>query len=158
MSADRAMATKAALSTLPTLVPVLDTPWLVIPPIALRRIGRLGPNTPSSRLAEFRPKVHPSILDAVRPRRGRTSPQNRLARRKILSVADCETCTRLSSECRHAASGNRHTFRQRIVKYLILLVGFSSLLRYPQNRWTSLWKRSVEWILDQGHFAVYRIA
>jgi hypothetical protein len=122
----RAMATKAARCTLPTPIPVMDTPWLAIRATAPRRTGLLGPSTLSSLLAEFRPKVRPSILDAVRPWRGRTSPQNHLARRKILSVADCETCTRLSSECRHAASENRHAFRQRIVKYLILLMGFSS--------------------------------
>jgi hypothetical protein len=55
----RAMDTRAARCTLPTPVPVMDIPCLVIPPIALRRIGRLGLSTLSSPLAEFRPKIRP---------------------------------------------------------------------------------------------------
>jgi hypothetical protein len=68
----RAMATKAARCTLPTPIPIMEPPWLVIPETALRRTGRLGPSTLSSLLAEFRPKVRPSILDAVHPWQGRT--------------------------------------------------------------------------------------
>jgi hypothetical protein len=52
----RAMDTRAARYTLPTPVPVMNIPRLVIPPIALRRIGRLGPSTLSSLLAEFQPE------------------------------------------------------------------------------------------------------
>ena len=61
----RVMDTKAARSILPTPVPVIDIPCLVIPPIALRRTGRLGSSMPSSLLAEFLLKVHPH-LDAIR--------------------------------------------------------------------------------------------
>jgi hypothetical protein len=35
----------------------METPWLAIPPIALRRTGRLRPSTVWSLLAEFRPKI-----------------------------------------------------------------------------------------------------
>jgi hypothetical protein len=57
--AHRATDTRAARSTLPTPVPVMVMPCLVIPPIALRGIGRLGPSTLSSHRAEFRPKIQP---------------------------------------------------------------------------------------------------
>ena len=82
----RDMDTRTARSILPTPVPVpvpipvpipvpvMDIPCLVIPETALRRTGRLGPSTLSSLLAEFRPKVRPSILDAVHPWQGRTPP------------------------------------------------------------------------------------
>src|SRR5580700_3199545 len=65
----RDMDTRTARSILPVPVPVpvMDIPCLVIPETALRRTGRLGPSTLSSLLAEFRPKVRPSILDAVHP-------------------------------------------------------------------------------------------
>jgi hypothetical protein len=49
----RAMATKAARCALPTPIPVMEPPWLVIPATALRRSGFLGPSTLSSLLAEF---------------------------------------------------------------------------------------------------------
>jgi hypothetical protein len=70
----RDMDTRTARSILPVPVPVMDIPCLVIPETALRRTGRLGPSTLSSLLAEFRPKVRPSILDAVHPWQGRTPP------------------------------------------------------------------------------------
>ena len=47
----RAMDTRAARCTLPTPVPVMDIPCLIIPETALRRTGRLGPSTLSSLLA-----------------------------------------------------------------------------------------------------------
>jgi hypothetical protein len=54
----RAMDTRADRCTLPTPGPVMDTPWLAIPAIALQGTGRLEPSTLSSLLAEFRPKLH----------------------------------------------------------------------------------------------------
>jgi hypothetical protein len=50
----QAMDTRNARPTLRIPTPVTDTPWLAIP----RRCGLLGPSTPSSLLAEFRPKIH----------------------------------------------------------------------------------------------------
>src|ERR1700745_543300 len=55
----RAMDTRARCPILPTPVPIMGIPWLVIPAIALPRTGRLGPSTLSSPLAEFRPEIHP---------------------------------------------------------------------------------------------------
>jgi hypothetical protein len=49
--------TRAARPILPTPVPVMETPWLAIPAIALWGTGRLGPSTVWSLLAEFRPKI-----------------------------------------------------------------------------------------------------
>jgi hypothetical protein len=77
----RDMDTRTARSILPTPVPVpvMDIPCLVIPETALRRTGRLGPSTLSSLLAEFRPKVRPSILDAVHPWQGRNASVKSIA-------------------------------------------------------------------------------
>jgi len=58
----RAMDTRAARCTLPTPVPVMDIPCLVIPPIALQRTGLLRPNMGSSLLAEFQPENSPQFL------------------------------------------------------------------------------------------------
>src|SRR5271163_319378 len=57
----RPMDTRADRCTLPIPVPVMDIPWLATPAIALRGIGRLGPSTLSSLLAEFRPRIHPNL-------------------------------------------------------------------------------------------------
>ena len=53
----RTTDTKAVRYTLPTLVPVMDLPAMVIPAIALRRTGLLGQSTGSSLLAEFQRAV-----------------------------------------------------------------------------------------------------
>jgi hypothetical protein len=58
----RAMDTRAARPILPIPVPVTDIPCLVIPPIELRRIGRLRPSMLSSLLAEFQPENAPQSL------------------------------------------------------------------------------------------------
>src|SRR5271169_5017178 len=46
----RALGGRTDRYTLPTPVPVTDTPWLVIPAIVLRGTGLLGPSTQSSLL------------------------------------------------------------------------------------------------------------
>ena len=58
----RAMVFRARRPILPTPVPVTEIPSPVIPAIALRRTGRLGPGTLSSLLAELRPRIHPQCL------------------------------------------------------------------------------------------------
>ena len=69
----RAMDTRAARSTLPTPVPVMDIPCLVIPETALRRTGRLGPSTLSSLLAELPPRIHPQCLTPLAVARANAS-------------------------------------------------------------------------------------
>jgi hypothetical protein len=59
------MDTRARRSTLPTPVLVMEIRWLAIPAIALGRTGRVGASTPSSPLAEFRPKFILSHLSVA---------------------------------------------------------------------------------------------
>jgi len=80
--AHRATDTRAARYTLPTPVPVMVMPCLVIPPIALRGIGRLGPSTLSSHRAEFRPKIQPPSSTPLVSGNGERLRKNRIARRK----------------------------------------------------------------------------
>ena len=80
--AHRATDTRTARSTLPTPVPVMVMPCLVIPPIALRGIGRLGPSTLSSHRAEFRPKIQPQSSTPLVSGNGERLRKNPIARRK----------------------------------------------------------------------------
>jgi hypothetical protein len=74
----RAMVFRARRPILPTPVPVTEIPSPVIPAIALRRTGRLGPSTRSSLLAEFWPDT-------------KSSPPLRLAGGTI--AEQCPQCT-----------------------------------------------------------------
>ena len=84
----RTMATRAARCTLPTPIPVMDTPWLAMRATASRRTSLLGPSTLSSLLAELRPRIHPQCLTPLAVARANASVKSMpLGRPSIVAAA-----------------------------------------------------------------------